>query len=289
MMTGGGFGTLIGGQIYALVGPYGWRYVMFTGVLPALVLLLIRRGMAEPERFEAVRARRQALRAARDISAEDRAFLSFVPAQLFSRRLATGRSSACCSASARCWRSGPATSGCRRSRARCWRAGHHRRRRGAVDRAWHDAVGSRRDLRLRRVRLHRRCHRAPADHGVLQRRHAGGRAVPVSRPARLAACIRVLLPVFGFFVFGVFSGHAVYLPELFPTHVRATAVSFCNGSGRVITSFGPLVAGLLAGAVRRRFRQGDRGHDLLRRAVDRGDGAGTGDAGENPAALNRPI
>jgi MFS family permease len=55
----------------------------------------------------------------------------------------------------------------------------------------------------------------------------------------------VLLPIFGFFVFGVFSGHAVYLPELFPTHVRATAVSFCNGSGRVITSFGPLVAGLL--------------------------------------------
>ena len=46
-------------------------------------------------------------------------------------------------------------------------------------------------------------------------------------------------------MFGVFSGHAVYLPELFPTHVRATAVSFCNGSGRVITSFGPLVAGLL--------------------------------------------
>ncbi|MGH7043501.1 MAG: MFS transporter, partial [Acetobacteraceae bacterium] len=54
-----------------------------------------------------------------------------------------------------------------------------------------------------------------------------------------------LLPVFGFFVFGVFSGHAVYLPELFPTHVRATAVSFCNGCGRIITSFGPLVAGLL--------------------------------------------
>jgi MFS family permease len=54
-----------------------------------------------------------------------------------------------------------------------------------------------------------------------------------------------MLVVFGFFVFGVFSGHAVYLPELFPTHVRATAVSFCNGTGRVITSFGPLVAGLM--------------------------------------------
>ena len=64
-----------------------------------------------------------------------------------------------------------------------------------------------------------------------------------------------LLPVFGYFVFGVFSGHAVYLPELFPTHVRATAVSFCNGCGRVITSFGPLAAGLLAGSLNGAFNQ----------------------------------
>ncbi len=64
-----------------------------------------------------------------------------------------------------------------------------------------------------------------------------------------------LLPVFGYFVFGAFSGHAVYLPELFPTHVRATAVSFCNGSGRVITSFGPFAAGLLAGALNGAFNQ----------------------------------
>ena len=54
-----------------------------------------------------------------------------------------------------------------------------------------------------------------------------------------------MLPVFGFFIFGVFSGHAIWLPELFPTYVRATSLSFCNGTGRIITSFGPLVAGLL--------------------------------------------
>jgi hypothetical protein len=35
--------------------------------------------------------------------------------------------------------------------------------------------------------------------------------------------------------------------ELFPTHVRATAVSFCNGTGRIVTSTGPLIAGLLVG------------------------------------------
>lgn len=33
------------------------------------------------------------------------------------------------------------------------------------------------------------------------------------------------------------------------THVRAIAVSFSNGSGRIITSFGPLIAGLLVGSL----------------------------------------
>jgi MFS family permease len=57
-----------------------------------------------------------------------------------------------------------------------------------------------------------------------------------------------VLPVFGFFVFGTFSGFAIYLPELFPTHIRSTGVGFCTGSARVVTSFGPLVAGLMVGA-----------------------------------------
>src|SRR5262249_35381160 len=59
----------------------------------------------------------------------------------------------------------------------------------------------------------------------------------------------IVLPIFGFFVFGVFSGHAVYFPELFPTQIRSTGVAFCNGAARIITSFGPLIAGLLAAAL----------------------------------------
>src|SRR5260370_7498420 len=55
----------------------------------------------------------------------------------------------------------------------------------------------------------------------------------------------VVLPIFGFFVIGVFSGYAVYLPELFPTQIRSTAVGFCTASAPIITSFGPPVAGLL--------------------------------------------
>jgi hypothetical protein len=46
----------------------------------------------------------------------------------------------------------------------------------------------------------------------------------------------------------VFAGYAIYLPELFPTQVRSTAVGFCTGTARVVTSSGPLVAGLMVGA-----------------------------------------
>ena len=38
------------------------------------------------------------------------------------------------------------------------------------------------------------------------------------------------------------------MPELFPTHIRSTAVGFCTGSARIAAGFGPLVAGLLVGA-----------------------------------------
>src|SRR5712671_7237969 len=63
MMTGGGFGNLFAAYIYDWIGPYGWRYVFFCGIVPAILLAFIRRGMVEPERFAAVKARRQALAA----------------------------------------------------------------------------------------------------------------------------------------------------------------------------------------------------------------------------------
>jgi len=246
MMTGGGLGTLIGGQIFALVGGFGWRYVMFTGVLPALVLLLVRRGMAEPERFEVVRARRRALKSARSVSDEDRSFLSFVPAQLFSRELRYWTFVGllfCVGTLLAIWTSNiwlPTIQGQMLARQGITGAaaapliGYGMMLWGLGGIAGYAAFGFIADAVGRRP------------------------AVVFYNVGTLVAGLYLylglhdwtwypyVLPVFGFFVFGVFSGHAVYLPELFPTHVRATAVSFCNGSGRVITSFGPLVAGLLA-------------------------------------------
>ncbi len=43
-----------------------------------------------------------------------------------------------------------------------------------------------------------------------------------------------ILPVFGFFTLGMHAGYAIYFPELFPTHLRATGTSFCFNGGRVL-------------------------------------------------------
>jgi MFS family permease len=247
MMTGGAMGSIIGGQVYALIGGFGWRWVFFAGIAPALLLLLIRRGMVEPEHFQAVRERRRSLIAqARAASAEEREFLRFVPLQLFNKELrfntlvgllfALGTLLAI-------WTTviwlptiqslmlekegikGAAAAPIIGRNMMLWGIG------GIFGYA---SFGFIADLIGRRPTV------AFYNIGTLVLGLTLFLAVNTMAP------YPYLLLIYGFFVLGVFSGHAVYIPELFPTHVRATAVSFCNGGARVITSFGPLVAGLLA-------------------------------------------
>ena len=246
MMTGGAFGALIGGSVYSLVGPYGWRAVFFVGIIPALLLLLLRRGVHEPDHFKTVQARRAALKASGAVATgDDQAFMRFSFFQLFSKELR--------------FSTGVGLLFCVGTLLSIW-----------TSVIWLPTIQS---LMLQKQGITG----ATAIHyvgygmmlwgvgGILGYISFGFLADLIGRKPTIlffnAGAIvsglvlylglqtfdyyPYMLPVFGFFVFGVFSGHAVYLPELFPTHVRATAVSFCNGSGRVITSFGPLIAGLL--------------------------------------------
>ena len=245
MMTGAAFGNLLAAQEYHFLAPYGWRAVFFAGILPALLLLLIRRGMVEPERFATVKARRQALAAAQHHSEADREFMRFSWLQLFNQEnryntmvglmFATGTLLA------------------------IW-----------TSQIWLPTIQG--------IMLHKQGVVGPAAipyitlgmemfgiGGIVGYGSFGFLADALGRrPTIILYSVGTLvfgmglylgastwgpypyiLPLFGFCVFGVFSGHAVYLPELFPTHMRGTAVAFCNGSGRLVTSFGPLVAGLL--------------------------------------------
>ena len=50
----------------------------------------------------------------------------------------------------------------------------------------------------------------------------------------------------GVSVFGVFGSFSFYLPELFPTRLRATGSGFCYNVGRLITAIGPYLVGSVA-------------------------------------------
>ena len=249
MMSGGAIGTFIGAWAYSLVGGYGWRIVFFVGLAPAILLGVMRRRMFEPDRFDAVRERRQALRASRQIVADDREFMRFVPMQLFSKEhryntivgLLFGLGSLLAIWTTNIWLptilsfmvqkdgiTGAAAVPFVSHGIMVWSI-------GGVFGYWchgfiSDAIGRRLTIMFYSA-------------GTI----AAGLVLYLALPS-YQPWYPVILPIFGFFVFGVFSGYAIYLPEMFPTQVRATAVGFCTGTARVITSFGPLVAGILVGA-----------------------------------------
>jgi MFS family permease len=51
----------------------------------------------------------------------------------------------------------------------------------------------------------------------------------------------VLVPIMGFCQLSLFAGYAIYFPELFPTRLRSTGTSFCYNVGRFLAALGPLV------------------------------------------------
>ncbi|MFN4260270.1 MAG: MFS transporter [Gemmataceae bacterium] len=58
-----------------------------------------------------------------------------------------------------------------------------------------------------------------------------------------------MIPLMGFFQLSLFGGYAIYFPELFPTRLRSTGISFCYNVGRYVAAVGPLTIGLLASRV----------------------------------------
>lgn len=74
--------------------------------------------------------------------------------------------------------------------------------------------------------------------------------VPVTffAPHRYADVL-LLLPVLGFFSNGIFAGFPIYLPELYPTRLRATGSGFCFNAGRMLASAGPFLTGFLVASL----------------------------------------
>jgi MFS family permease len=56
-----------------------------------------------------------------------------------------------------------------------------------------------------------------------------------------------LLPIYGFLTLGMHAGFAIYFPELFPTHLRATGTGFCFNGGRLLAASMLYFSGWLKG------------------------------------------
>jgi MFS family permease len=54
-----------------------------------------------------------------------------------------------------------------------------------------------------------------------------------------------MIPLLGFSLLAIFGGYAIYFPELFPTRLRSTGTSFCYNVGRFVAALGPAALALL--------------------------------------------
>lgn len=54
-----------------------------------------------------------------------------------------------------------------------------------------------------------------------------------------------MIPLMGFCQLALFGGYAIYFPELFPTRLRSTGISFCYNGARFVAATGPFVQGHL--------------------------------------------
>ncbi len=53
-------------------------------------------------------------------------------------------------------------------------------------------------------------------------------------------------PILGFCLLGPFSAYTIYFPELYPTRLRATGCGFCYNCARILAAFAPYALGRLA-------------------------------------------
>jgi MFS family permease len=230
MQASGGIGFFLASLLYLFVGPYGWRWVFALGILPAIVAFYIRRSLEEPDRW---------------VQAKANASVSPLPS-LFVKPVRRDVIIGTCLAVV-------ATFGYQ----------------GAIQwvPSWVSALLQAQGPRavIPQVSLVTSvlngggvigCLCFPFIADQLGRKPAltiyfmgAALAVPTTFSFVEDYSVAVLVsPLVGFFGAGVFTGFAIYLPELFPTAIRATAQGFCYNFARFFSAAAPFVAGAMVSA-----------------------------------------
>jgi MFS family permease len=254
MQCGLGMGFFVASLIWVFVsgaGPGAWRFMFLLGVLPALATLWIRRNIVEPEMWVDVDRRRRAARAAQarghTLDEEGRAHAQFTLAALFSdprlRGLTIVGSLMSLTTTVAWW--GVST----------W-VPPYVATLGPPSvlspEQWSGIAGM--------------AYNVGAVAGYISLGFAADRfgRKPVTAAYFLLSLI--LTPVLflwvhdisvvlivtvinGFFTLGQYTWMPTWLPEVFPTRVRATGVSFVFNAARFVAFLGPLVAGTLIGVL----------------------------------------
>ncbi len=235
------FGLFLAGGIAMLLGPLGWRYVFIAGIIPVFAAAYMRRNLPEPALWHDARQRAQARAAAggrADTAAATFAAL-FAPAM---RRNTVVGLVAALALMMGSWGALTLLPG--------WIGqllGPAGAARQAATVGWFFVlmnVGTLLGfLALMPLvdRIGRRWSYFLFCAGLL------ATILYLFRPQTTLPQLERLLPVMGFFFGGSFGTLAVYLPELFPTGIRASGQGFCYNMSRLLTAPGPIIAGLLVG------------------------------------------
>jgi len=248
MQCGLGIGFFLASFAWLFVGamgPNSWRYMFLIGVLPALLTLWVRRSIPESERWEHVNNRRQAAvvrkRSGAALGAQDAALARFTVADLFvdpeiRRRIVLGLLMSLATTFAfwgiSAWI--PPYIGAAAAKA------------GLQNQEWQSYAG---------MALNGTAVIGYVGFGFLA--DAFGRK-PVTIAYVIGSLLSVLLLFWwaegltvmligaglcGAFVSGQYTWMAAWLPELFPTHIRATAAGFVFNAPRLIAWLGPIISG----------------------------------------------
>jgi MFS family permease len=250
LQSGAGIGSFVASGVWLALGglgPNAWRFMYLVGILPALLVLWIWRGMPESARWEQAserrRAARQLARSGAALAGEHAALTRFTVVDMFVDRSVRGRLVAAflmmLSVTFGFWGVAtfvPTYVGTVAAKAH-------------LSAPYYSAIAG---LLGTGVAIF-----GFVALGFL----ADGIGRKPTAMLYYAMCL-VLTPVvylwthgmiallvavaaFGFFTGGIWAWAPIWLPELFPTRMRGTAVAFCFNAPRWISACGPLIAGTL--------------------------------------------
>jgi MFS family permease len=236
-------GFFIAALVNLSFGDYGWRVIFLIGILPALITLMVRALVKEPDRWLKVKMERERVRRLARPSVEEAEWLAPGLGRLFRRDLRSKTIAGTTLAFVAVFGLWGATN---------W-----------TPTLIHELLAPR---HLDPETINRNVSVAvmSLNAGALAGYLAFG---PIAdrigrRPTFFLMCVGSvvmlpvifltpksygfvlgLLPVLGFFNNGIFSGFPIYLPELYPTRIRATGAGFCFNAGRILASGAPFLKG----------------------------------------------